>query len=51
MLARYIEKNGIKSALQRLSTDPERNVAFAKAYNGPAFRNFNYHSKLAAAMA
>jgi hypothetical protein len=51
MLARYIEKNGLKPALQRLSTDPERNVAFARAYNGPAFRNFNYHSKLAAAMA
>jgi hypothetical protein len=51
MLARYIEKNGLKPALQKLSTDPERNVAFARAYTGPAFRTFRYHTKLAEAMA
>jgi hypothetical protein len=51
MLARYIEHNGLKPALQKLSTDPERNVAFARGYNGPAFRNLNYHVKLSQAMA
>ena len=51
MLARFIEKNNMKGALQRLSTNPSDNVAFASSYNGPAFRNFKYHEKLARAMA
>lgn len=50
MLARYIEKNGLKGALASLSTNPADNVAFAKGYNGPAFRRFNYDEKLAEAM-
>lgn len=51
MLARFIEKNNLKPALCKLSTDPERNVAFARAYNGPAFKRFSYDTKLAQAMA
>jgi hypothetical protein len=50
MLARFVEFNGLKEALKKLSTDPERNIAFASRYNGPAFRKFAYHSKLAEAM-
>lgn len=50
LLARYIEKNGIKWTLKALSTDPEDNRAFAKSYNGPAYEKFSYHTKLAAAM-
>lgn len=51
MLARYVERNNLQGALQKLSTDPERNVAFARAYNGPGFKKFSYDTKLAAAMA
>lgn len=51
MLARYVEHNGLKPALAKLSTDPERNIPFARAFNGPSFRQFSYHSKLASAMA
>jgi hypothetical protein len=51
MLARFIEVNKLTGALKALSTDPERNIAFASRYNGPAFRKFSYHSKLAQAMA
>jgi hypothetical protein len=51
MLARFVEFNGLKEALKKLSTDPERNIAFASRYNGPSFRKFSYHSKLAEAMA
>jgi hypothetical protein len=50
LLARYIEKAGLTKALRQLSTDPEKNVAFAKGYNGPAFKQFKYDVKLAQAM-
>lgn len=50
LLARYIEKNGIKHQLRALSTNPEDNRAFAKSYNGPSYEKFSYHTKLAAAM-
>lgn len=51
MLARYIEKNNLISALRRLSSSPADNEAFAKGYNGPQFKKFRYDEKLAAAMA
>jgi hypothetical protein len=51
MLARFIEKNNLKPALCALSTNPGDNVAFASRYNGPAYRRFDYHTKLARAMA
>jgi hypothetical protein len=50
MLARFIEKNGLKPALQALSTNPQDNEAFAKAYNGQEFKRFAYDQKLAKAM-
>jgi hypothetical protein len=50
MLARYIEKNNLKAALAKLSTNAADNVAFAKGYNGPAFKKFAYDTKLSAAM-
>lgn len=50
MLARFIEHNGLKAALQKLSANPADNVAFASRYNGPSFRNFRYDEKLAVAM-
>lgn len=51
MLARFIEKNNMKGALQRISTDPADNVAFASRYNGAGFKKFKYDEKLAQAMA
>jgi hypothetical protein len=50
MLARYIEKAGLRAAIQKLSTNPESNRAFAKGYNGGGYEKFDYHNKLAAAM-
>jgi hypothetical protein len=51
LLARYIERFNLKSALAVLSIDPDHNRPFAAAYNGPAFEKFAYHAKLAEAMA
>jgi hypothetical protein len=51
LLAQFIEANGLKDELARLSPDPETCRAFARAYNGPAYeRNGAYHVKLARAM-
>ncbi|RVU04246.1 DUF3380 domain-containing protein [Novosphingobium umbonatum] len=50
MLANYVEVNHLQDEMAKLSTNPEDCRAFAKAYNGPAYVNFNYHSKLAQAM-
>lgn len=51
MLARYIEKAGLKDALAGISTNPDDNRALAKGYNGPQYERFDYHEKLAKAMA
>lgn len=50
MLARYIEHNNLKKALQSLSANPKTNEAFAKGYNGPQYKQFAYDTKLAKAM-
>jgi hypothetical protein len=50
MLARYVEHFELEQAIRQLSTDPDDNEMFARLYNGPAFRRFAYHLKLAAAM-
>lgn len=50
MLVRYIEKFGLKEAFCRLSTNPDNNVGFARGYNGPNFKKFDYHNKLAQAI-
>lgn len=50
-LARFVKANGLLTAIRQLSTIAADNVAFASVYNGPGFRNFSYHTKLAGAMA
>lgn len=37
----------IKRQFLSLSSNPSDNEAFAKAYNGPAYKRFNYHIRLA----
>lgn len=51
MLARYAEVNGLGGAIARLSMNAHDNVEFARKYNGPAYQQFSYHTKLASAMA
>lgn len=51
MFARYLERNNLVGALQKLSADPNDNIALAAGYNGAGFRKYDYHNKLAAAMA
>jgi len=50
-LTRFVKVNGLADDMARLSTNPADNEGFAKGYNGPGFRDFDYHHKLAAAMA
>lgn len=50
VLARYVEKNGLRPALRALSPDPETCRAFAEGFNGPAYERGGYHRKLAAAV-
>lgn len=46
IMARYIEKFGLVDELQRLDF-----TGFARGYNGPGFRKYGYHLKMAAAYA
>lgn len=41
----------LKEAFLALSTNPNDNRAFARGYNGKAFERYDYHNKLAKAMA
>jgi hypothetical protein len=50
MLARYIERNGLRPALAKLSTDPLSCRDFARGYNGPDYSRNDYDVKLARAM-
>lgn len=50
LLVQYVRTFGLAEAMRALSTDPEDCRAFAAGYNGPAYRRFNYHAKLAEAM-
>ena len=50
MLGRFIDKNGLRGKLARLSSNPADNEEFAAAYNGPAWRDYDYARELAAAM-
>lgn len=49
MLARYVDRFGLKRALAAISGDPETCRAFAAGYNGPGYRKFDYHLKIARA--
>lgn len=51
LLARYIEANHLKDDFQAISANPETCRNFAAGYNGPGYRKFNYHAKIAARMA
>lgn len=50
-LVRFIRANHLEAKLKALSTRPADCESFAAAYNGPGFRKFKYHIKLAGAMA
>jgi len=50
LLARFIEHNNLTDELRATSPNPEDCRAFAKAYNGPAYEKFSYHTKLAKAL-
>lgn len=50
-LVRFVKANGLSDEMACISTDPKDNEAFASKYNGPRFRQFDYHTKIAAAMA
>lgn len=49
-LAAFIRANGLARALQSIGPSPSQNEAFARGYNGKAFRKHDYHGKLARAM-
>lgn len=49
-LVRYIEIFGLRRAFCRLSVNPADCIEFAQGYNGPGFRKYSYHIKLAAEM-
>lgn len=51
LLARYVQAFGLAPALAQISNNPEACRDFAQGYNGPNYRKFNYHIKLAEAMA
>lgn len=44
---RFVEKNGLVDELQQVKPGvPDSAVPFVSKYNGPGFREFNYHVKL-----
>lgn len=51
LLARFIEANGLKDELRAISADPDACRAFARRFNGPAYERYDYHNKLARAVA
>lgn len=50
LLCRYVTTFGLKEELRALSADPETCRGFAAGYNGPKYRVFDYHNKMARAM-
>jgi hypothetical protein len=46
LMARFIDKSGLAHALKRRDWE-----AFARSYNGPAYKRHGYHTKIAAAYA
>ena len=49
LLVKYVLVNNLKNAFLKIDTKAENCVAFAKAYNGPAYSKYSYHSKIAGA--
>lgn len=50
LLCRYVEHFRLQAAMAAMTADPETCRAFAKAFNGPGYRDFDYHTKLAQAI-
>lgn len=50
LLVRYVLKFDLVDAMRSLSGNPEDCRAFAKGYNGPGYRKYAYHEKLAREM-
>jgi hypothetical protein len=50
MLCRFIEANNLQDEMRALSPDPNDCRAFARAYNGAAYTENQYHLKLARKM-
>lgn len=50
-LAKFIKVNRLDDEARALSTNPKTCRPFAKAYNGTAYERFDYHNKMARAMA
>ena len=48
-LARFVEVNGLKSALRTIGPSSESAREFARRYNGPGYAKFDYHRKIASA--
>ncbi len=51
LFARYIQTFGLVDELRAVSRDPEDCRGFAAGFNGPGYRKFNYHARIAEAMA
>lgn len=49
-LVRFVKAEGLSDEMRAISTHAPDNVAFAKAYNGPGYAKYSYHTKLAGAM-
>lgn len=47
---RFIRVNKLARLLARVSTNPADNIPIVRRYNGPGFRKFAYHEKLAREM-
>lgn len=50
LFVRFIEHNGLADELRRIDIMPANCAPFAAAYNGPAYRKFEYDRKIAEAM-
>jgi hypothetical protein len=51
LLSRYVRTFGLADELRAVSADPETCRGFAAGYNGPGYRNFKYHTRIAEAFA
>lgn len=49
-LVRFIKANKMEAKVRAISTNPDDNRAFCRAYNGPGYERNDYHNKLARLM-
>ena len=50
LFARFIATFGLMDALRKVSRNPDDCRDFAKGFNGAGYRNFDYHTRIAAAV-